>query len=78
MTLTGGPLPPRPASTLEQAALERVDLFRRCVSSLAHRLPHRLRGLAARTTDATVERAAAHAERWSDHAPVTVFYDHGV
>lgn len=35
-------------------------------------------GLAARATDATDERAAAHAERWSDHAPVTVVYDHGV
>ncbi|MFC9330327.1 exodeoxyribonuclease III [Kitasatospora sp. NPDC057015] len=33
-------------------------------------------GLAARATEAIVERAATHAERWSDHAPVTVVYDH--
>ncbi|MFD7982705.1 exodeoxyribonuclease III [Kitasatospora indigofera] len=33
-------------------------------------------GLAARATTAVVERAATHAERWSDHAPVTVVYDH--
>ncbi|MEV6211633.1 exodeoxyribonuclease III [Kitasatospora sp. NPDC051914] len=32
-------------------------------------------GLAARANDAVVERAAAHGERWSDHAPVTVHYD---
>jgi exodeoxyribonuclease-3 len=31
-------------------------------------------GLAARARSAVVERAAAHAERWSDHAPVTVTY----
>jgi exodeoxyribonuclease-3 len=30
--------------------------------------------LAARTTDARVERAATYAERWSDHAPVTVTF----
>ncbi|WP_354643728.1 exodeoxyribonuclease III [Kitasatospora camelliae] len=35
-------------------------------------------GLAARSTDARVERAAAHTERWSDHAPVTAVYDHKV
>ncbi|WP_231493857.1 exodeoxyribonuclease III [Nocardiopsis sp. CNT312] len=29
-------------------------------------------GLAARAVSARVERAAAHGERWSDHAPVTV------
>ncbi|MDI5966093.1 exodeoxyribonuclease III [Streptomyces sp. SL13] len=29
-------------------------------------------GLAARAESAVVERAATHAERWSDHAPVTV------
>jgi exodeoxyribonuclease-3 len=34
-------------------------------------------GLAAKTVEAHVERAATHAERWSDHAPVTVVYDHG-
>jgi exodeoxyribonuclease-3 len=31
-------------------------------------------GLAARAVTARVERAATHAERWSDHAPVTVRY----
>jgi exodeoxyribonuclease-3 len=31
-------------------------------------------GLAARATSARVERAAAYAQRWSDHAPVTVEY----
>lgn len=31
--------------------------------------------LAGRARTATVERAASHAERWSDHAPVTVVYD---
>ncbi|MEE2034164.1 exodeoxyribonuclease III [Rhodococcus chondri] len=30
--------------------------------------------LAARVTDARVERAATYAERWSDHAPVTVSF----
>ncbi|MEV4615689.1 exodeoxyribonuclease III [Kitasatospora sp. NPDC049258] len=35
-------------------------------------------GLAAKAVEAYVERAATHAERWSDHAPVTVVYDHGV
>ncbi|PWI42205.1 exodeoxyribonuclease III [Streptomyces sp. ICBB 8177] len=30
--------------------------------------------LAARAVEAVVERAATHAERWSDHAPVTVTY----
>jgi exodeoxyribonuclease-3 len=32
-------------------------------------------GLAARAVKGSVERAATHAERWSDHAPVTVAYD---
>ncbi|MEU9982048.1 exodeoxyribonuclease III [Streptomyces sp. NPDC050856] len=32
-------------------------------------------GLAARAVKAWVERAATHAERWSDHAPVTAVYD---
>ncbi|MEU3372315.1 exodeoxyribonuclease III [Streptomyces sp. NPDC006660] len=32
-------------------------------------------GLAERAVKAFVERAAAHGERWSDHAPVTVVYD---
>ena len=32
-------------------------------------------GLAQRAVKAYVERAASHAERWSDHAPVTVVYD---
>jgi exodeoxyribonuclease III len=32
-------------------------------------------GLAARAGSAVVERAASYAERWSDHAPVTVRYD---
>ncbi|NYI04305.1 exodeoxyribonuclease III [Allostreptomyces psammosilenae] len=31
--------------------------------------------LAERAVKATVERAATHDERWSDHAPVTVVYD---
>lgn len=31
-------------------------------------------GLAERATSAVVERAAEHALRWSDHAPVTVVY----
>jgi exodeoxyribonuclease III len=31
-------------------------------------------GLARRAVTARVERAATHAERWSDHAPVTVSY----
>ncbi|MFC4562244.1 exodeoxyribonuclease III [Nocardiopsis mangrovi] len=31
-------------------------------------------GLAARARTTRVERAAAHTERWSDHAPVTVVY----
>ncbi|EME97139.1 exodeoxyribonuclease III [Streptomyces mobaraensis NBRC 13819 = DSM 40847] len=31
-------------------------------------------GLAQRALKAHVERAASHAERWSDHAPVTVVY----
>ncbi|WP_256106066.1 exodeoxyribonuclease III [Streptomyces sp. ODS05-4] len=31
-------------------------------------------GLAARAVKAYVERAASHAERWSDHAPVTAVY----
>ncbi|GGZ24583.1 exodeoxyribonuclease [Streptomyces inusitatus] len=31
-------------------------------------------GLAARVLKASVERAATHEERWSDHAPVTVVY----
>ncbi|MGW4111971.1 exodeoxyribonuclease III [Actinosynnema sp. NPDC004786] len=33
------------------------------------------RGLAASATSAVVERAATYAERWSDHAPVTVTFD---
>ncbi|GAA0672230.1 hypothetical protein GCM10010193_25790 [Kitasatospora atroaurantiaca] len=33
-------------------------------------------GLAERAVKAYVERAATHEERWSDHAPVTVHYDH--
>ncbi|MFC9059605.1 exodeoxyribonuclease III [Streptomyces sp. NPDC057074] len=32
-------------------------------------------GLAARAVKGQVERAATHAERWSDHAPVTVVYE---
>ncbi len=32
-------------------------------------------GLAARAVEARVERAATHAERWSDHAPVTVVFE---
>lgn len=32
-------------------------------------------GLAERARKAVVERAPSHAERWSDHAPVTVTYD---
>ena len=33
-------------------------------------------GIAERTVTAQVERAATHAERWSDHAPVTVAYEY--
>ncbi|MET9348966.1 exodeoxyribonuclease III [Streptomyces termitum] len=32
-------------------------------------------GLAAKAVKAYVERAATHAERWSDHAPVTAVYE---
>ncbi|MFE3070892.1 exodeoxyribonuclease III [Streptomyces sp. NPDC059247] len=32
-------------------------------------------GLAAKAVKAYVERAETHAERWSDHAPVTVVYE---
>lgn len=32
-------------------------------------------GLAAKAVKGFVERAATHAERWSDHAPVTVVFD---
>ncbi|MFJ6542246.1 exodeoxyribonuclease III [Streptomyces sp. NPDC091385] len=32
-------------------------------------------GLAVRAVKGYVERAATHAERWSDHAPVTVVYE---
>ncbi|MEX3101299.1 MULTISPECIES: exodeoxyribonuclease III [unclassified Streptomyces] len=32
-------------------------------------------GLAGKATKGYVERAATHAERWSDHAPVTVVYE---
>ncbi|MFJ5840981.1 exodeoxyribonuclease III [Streptomyces shenzhenensis] len=32
-------------------------------------------GLAGKAVKGCVERAATHAERWSDHAPVTVVYD---
>ncbi len=32
-------------------------------------------GLAERAVSAVVERAATYAERWSDHAPVTVRYE---
>jgi exodeoxyribonuclease-3 len=35
------------------------------------------KGLAQRAVAAQVERAATHAERWSDHAPVTVTYAPG-
>jgi exodeoxyribonuclease-3 len=34
-------------------------------------------GLAAKAVEAHVERAATHAERWSDHAPVTAVFDLG-
>ncbi|MFD8429382.1 exodeoxyribonuclease III [Streptomyces coelicoflavus] len=33
-------------------------------------------GLAARAVKGFVERAASHEERWSDHAPVTVVFEH--
>lgn len=33
-------------------------------------------GLAEKATSAVVERAATHAERWSDHAPVTAAFDY--
>ncbi|MFD8827557.1 exodeoxyribonuclease III [Streptomyces sp. NPDC059605] len=33
-------------------------------------------GLAARAVKGLVERAATHGERWSDHAPVTVVFEH--
>ncbi|MEU1286994.1 hypothetical protein [Kitasatospora sp. NPDC005856] len=32
-------------------------------------------GLAAKAIQAYVERADSHAERWSDHAPVTAVFD---
>jgi exodeoxyribonuclease III len=32
-------------------------------------------GLAKHAKSAVVERAAEHAERWSDHAPVTVAFE---
>jgi len=32
-------------------------------------------GLADRAVSSVVERAATYAERWSDHAPVTVRYE---
>jgi exodeoxyribonuclease-3 len=32
-------------------------------------------GLAARATKSYVARGATHAERWRDHAPVTVVFD---
>ena len=32
-------------------------------------------GIATKATSAVVERAATHAERWSDHAPVTVTFE---
>ena len=32
-------------------------------------------GLAARATEAWVERAPSYDKRWSDHAPVTVNFD---
>ncbi|MEV0678374.1 hypothetical protein AB0I60_17840 [Actinosynnema sp. NPDC050436] len=32
-------------------------------------------GLTATAVSAVVERAATYAERWSDHAPVTVGFD---
>ncbi|WP_329571008.1 exodeoxyribonuclease III [Kitasatospora sp. NBC_01266] len=35
-------------------------------------------GLAERAVRAETERAATHAERWSDHAPVTVAYEYPV
>ncbi|GAB7185225.1 exodeoxyribonuclease III [Kitasatospora sp. Ki12] len=31
--------------------------------------------LAEKCVEAYVERAASHAERWSDHAPVTAVFD---
>ncbi|MFF2149536.1 hypothetical protein [Kitasatospora sp. NPDC058190] len=34
-------------------------------------------GLADRAVEAYVERAATHAERWSDHAPVTAVFELG-
>ena len=37
-----------------------------------------MHGLAARARAAWVERAAAYALRWSDHAPVTIEYATGV
>ncbi|MDQ8706773.1 exodeoxyribonuclease III [Streptomyces sp. LHD-70] len=33
-------------------------------------------GIAKRAVKAYVEKAASHEERWSDHAPVTVVFDH--
>ncbi|MFG2223981.1 exodeoxyribonuclease III [Streptomyces sp. NPDC048644] len=33
-------------------------------------------GIAERAVKAYVEKAASHEERWSDHAPVTVVFDH--
>lgn len=35
------------------------------------------KNLADKAIEAYVERAATHADRWSDHAPVTAVFDLG-
>ncbi len=75
MMPTGGPLPPRPAGTLEQPALERVDLLQKASFRRRIDLLTASQGLADTCVKAYVERAASHAERWSDHAPVTSEFD---
>ncbi|GAA2146347.1 hypothetical protein GCM10009760_36060 [Kitasatospora kazusensis] len=69
------PPPPRPAGTPEQAALERVDLLEK--ASFRWRIDCLMASqkLADTCISARVERAATHAERWSDHAPVTAAFD---
>ncbi|GAA4988619.1 hypothetical protein GCM10025734_14380 [Kitasatospora paranensis] len=57
--------------------LERMDLFQQ--APIRWRIDHPIAtpGLAARCIDASVERAASHGERWSEHAPVMAMFDIG-
>ncbi|GAA2779359.1 hypothetical protein GCM10010505_04880 [Kitasatospora aburaviensis] len=72
-----GPLPPRPADTLEQPTLEQVDLLQKASFRWRVDLIVSTKTLAEKAVGAYVERAATHAERWSDHAPVTAEFDFG-